>query len=639
MSARTEGPVSLAEAVVESSLDGLTVLDREGRYVLWNRAMERFAGKKAEEVLGRHMLEVFPFLREHGLDQALERALAGEIVVTEGVVNVEPDGARKVYDRVYRPLVGPGGEVTGVVAIVRDATARYVAQDALRRSDAELRLAAEAAGIGLWSWDPATDALAWDETTCAVFGQPPGGAPATRADYLRQVHFEDVDRAATRIATGLRAGEWEDEYRIVRPDGAVRWLTSKARKIQADGRDVVLGAVFDVTERKERDERLRATQRLEAVGQLTAGVAHNFNNMLMALLPNLEVAVRRAPEDLVPLLETAEQAAQRAADLVRQLMTYAGRNLRAVRRAEALGPVVERTVAFCRTTFDRRVAIGVRCDEGAAAAVDASQIEQAVLNLLINARDAVEDAAVDEPRATVTVEVIPEGAPELEGRAGPWVCVRVADNGVGMDAATAQRVYEPFFTTKEVGRGTGLGLSTTQGIVREHGGFLACRTAPGKGATFSVYLPGVARPAPVTPPRKPASGPPLRARSGSLVLVVDDDAPVRDVVSLLLRDAGFDVRTASSGELALALLEDADVAARTAIVLLDVSMPGLPRAELRARLRERVPRAEVVYLTGYAYEAPEGDVVLEKPVTEARLVAALDRALRRSRPGAGRPPA
>ncbi|HEY8091785.1 MAG TPA: PAS domain S-box protein [Polyangiaceae bacterium] len=639
MSARAEGPTSLAEAVVESSLDGLMVLDREGRYVLWNRAMERFAGKKAEEVLGRRMLEVFPFLEELGLDRAMERALAGEVVVTEGVVNVEPDGARKVYDRVYRPLVGEGGEVTGVVAIVRDATASYVARDALRRSDAELRLAAEAAGIGLWSWDPATDALTWDDTTCAVFGQPRGGAPATRADYLRLVHFEDLDRATRRISTGLHAGEWEDEYRIVRPDGAVRWLTSKARKIQADGRDVVLGAVFDVTERKERDERLRATQRLEAVGQLTAGIAHNFNNMLMALLPNLEVAVRRAPQDLVPLLETAEQAAQRAADLVRQLMTYAGRSLRVERRAEALGPLVERTVTFCRTTFDRRIALTVRCDEGAAAAVDASQIEQAVLNLLINARDALDDAAGDSPRAAVTVERVPEGEPDLEGRVGSWVRICVSDNGVGMDVATAQRVYEPFFTTKEVGRGTGLGLSTTHGIVREHGGFIACRTSPGKGATFSVYLPGVTRPASVKPSGKPSSAPPLRPRSGALVLVVDDDAPVREVVSLMLNDAGFDVRTAPSGELALALLEDADLAARTAVVLLDVSMPGLPRGELRARLRERVPRVEVVYLTGYAYEAPEGDLVLEKPVTEARLVTALDAALARSQRAGGRPPA
>ncbi|HEY6460833.1 MAG TPA: PAS domain S-box protein, partial [Polyangiaceae bacterium] len=351
---------TLAETVIENSLDGLAVLDREGRYLLWNRAMERFAGKTADEVLGKPIFEVFPFLREHGLEDAVRRVLDGEVVTTEGVEYVEPDGTRKVYDRVYLPLQVGDGAINGVVAIVRDATARWTAIDAVRRSEATMRLAAETSGIGLWSWDRRKDAVVWDDTMCAIFGLPPGGGPRDRAGYLERIHPEDRGRSTARVAQVARTGEWEEEYRIVRADGAVRWVISKAREIHADGSDVVLGAVFDVTERRESDDRRRAAQKLEAVGQLTAGIAHNFNNMLMGLLPNLELAARRAPEDLAPLLRSAEHSAQRAADLVRQLMTYAGRSRKTPRRPEDVGALVARTAAFCRTTFDRRIGLDVR---------------------------------------------------------------------------------------------------------------------------------------------------------------------------------------------------------------------------------------------------------------------------------------
>jgi PAS domain S-box-containing protein len=490
---------SLAEAVLESSLDGLAVMDREARYLLWNRAMERFAGKPAAEVLGRRMLDVFPFLRDHGLDRAVERVLAGESVVTEGVEHIEPDGTRKVFDRLYLPLRGEDGQVAGVIALVRDSTARYATRDALLHTQVNLRMASEAAGVGLWSWDPTRDLITWDETMRRLFGLTPEETPPTREQYLALIHAEDRAPSQERIVRGLREGQWEGDFRIVRREGTVRWLHSKARVVRGEGHDLVLGASFDVTERRERDERARATQRLEAIGQLTAGLAHNFNNLLMGLLPNLEMAVARAPEAVAAPLREAQHAAERAANVVRQLMTYAGRSRKSDRSAHALAPIAERTVAFCRTTFDRRIVLEVACDGPGVAWVDASQIEQALLNLLINARDALETARA--PRIVVSVGPVPAGAPELEGRPGEWTRVRVSDNGVGIDAATAARIYEPFFTTKDVGKGTGLGLSTTLGIVREHGGFITCRSAPGEGAAFSVYLP-----APAGEPSRTADG-------------------------------------------------------------------------------------------------------------------------------------
>ncbi|MGH7438487.1 MAG: hybrid sensor histidine kinase/response regulator [Polyangiaceae bacterium] len=615
---------SLAGAVVESSIDGLAVMDRETRYLLWNHAMERFAGKTAAEVLGRRMFEAFPFLRELGLDRAVERVLAGETVHTEGAEHVDPDGTRRVYDRVYMPLRMEGGAIEGVIAIVRDSTLGYAARDALRESEAKLRMAADAGGVGLWSWDPDTGVIDWEDAMCTLFGLPRGGGPKTFDEYVALIHPDDRARTVGRVLAWRDVETWEADYRIKRFDGVTRWVTSKARVLRSEGKVLVLGSAWDITDRRERDERQRAAQRLEVVGQLTAGIAHNFNNMLMGLLPNLELAARRAPPDLVPMLRDAQRSGQRAADLVRQLLTYAGRNRAPERRVEHLGLLVDRTVAFCRTTIDRRIAIDVRSDTAAAASVDATQVEQALLNLILNARDAL-DEANPAPHIIVVAEVVARGAPELEGREGPWVCLRVVDNGSGMDAVTQQHIYEPFFTTKEAGKGTGLGLATTLGIVRDHGGFLACASAQRSGTTMSIFLPGTQAAAPSAPVERKSSKPPSAGLAGrkTTVLVVDDDEPVRKVLQRVLVDVGFEVETAASGAEALERIADPEVAMRVSVVLLDVSMPGMSGPQLRVRLRDALPHARVAFLTGQSFDAGPGDLVLQKPITRDLLVMTL----------------
>jgi PAS domain S-box-containing protein len=623
---------SLAAAVVQGSVDGFAVIDRETRYRLWNHAMERFAGKRADEVLGRRVLDVFPHLREHGLDVAIQRVLEGETIAVNGDPYVEPDGTRKVYDRLYVPLREAGAaEITGVIAIVRDATARYAAQDALRTTETKLLMAAEAAGIGLWTWDPTADVIMWEDTMCALYGRAPGDVPENREEYLTLIHPDDREQSRERIARGRLEGHWEHEYRIIRPDGAVRWLASRTRVLSSDRGDLVLGAVFDVTERREREDRQRATQRLEVVGELTAGIAHNFNNLLMGILPTLEMVSKSAPAEIVPLLRIAEGSAQRAASVVRQLMTYAAHNRGTSRRTEAVAPLVERVAGFCRTTFDRRIAIEVQCKDAATADMDASQIEQAVLNLLINARDALEDGAIFAPTIQVVVETVAAGSPELEGRTGDWVAIRVVDNGVGMDAATIQHVYEPFFTTKPAGKGTGLGLATSQAIVRDHRGFITCDSAPGKGTSFTLHLPRSQSPlSPVlTESAATEVAPHARARGG-VVLVVDDDEAIRPVVGRMLESEGFRVEMAASGDEAFARMADPSGVAGIDLVLLDVSMPGPSGPEIRRRLAEVAPRVPVVFLTGYAYQPPSGDTVVQKPVTQANLVASLREVLARA---------
>jgi two-component system cell cycle sensor histidine kinase/response regulator CckA len=553
-----------------------------------------------------------------------QRALDGETV--RGDFEYTKDGETRYVSNLLSPI-RVDGAIVGTLGVNVDVTELKRTVLALRDSQEKLRLAVDIAGVGLWSWDPAQNEVVWEPTLSAIFGLPAGTAPAGREGYLALVHPDDREAAARASASGVQSGHWEHEYRIVRTDGAVRWLVAKGTLVDVAGRRRVVGSVIDVTEARQREEQLRQAQKLEAVGQLTAGIAHNFNNMLMGVLPNLELAVQRAPAELVPLLQSATDSARRAADLVRKLTTYAGGNRPGERKNEEIGLLVTRAVELCRTTFDRRIALEYTNEAGARARVDATQIEQALLNLLINARDAVESPQIQAPCLSVSVGVVRSGADELGGRAGDYVCVRVRDNGVGMDEATVHRIYEPFFTTKDVGKGTGLGLATTHAIVREHGGFLACESVKGRGTTFSLYL-----------PLEP--GAPARARVASerplsmgteTVLVVDDEPAVRGGVMRVLASGGYTARGAASGSEALELLADPDFASTVALVLLDVSMPGLPRRELRSRLRELMS-APVIYFTGYALDAADADAddaVLEKPVTRERLLRTVREALDR----------
>jgi PAS domain S-box-containing protein len=624
------GKTTLAEILVQSSVDGLFAVDRESRYTLWNSAMEQFAGKRADEVLGRHIFDVFPFLRDLGLDRALDQAMAGETIVGHAIPSAVPSGAVHYFDRHYAPLRDDDGAVVGVVGVVRDVTAKRDAEEALRSTEEKLGMALEASGIGLWSWDTQADEVTWDAALCSIFGIPLEAAPKTRLAYRALIHPDDRERAAIIITEGVTRGSWEGEHRILHADGLVRWILTKGTVSRRDGRVVALGAVIDVTDRRHREEQLRQSQKLEAVGQLTAGIAHNFNNILMALLANLELAALTAPAELEPLLTTARQSATRAADLVRQLMTFAGRHHRAARTIEPIGELVEHMVAFCRTTFDRRILLDATYDARALANVDAPQIEQAVLNVLINARDAVTDAPVDEPRVTIDVDVVYEGSPELSGRTSDHVRIRVRDNGIGMNAATVARIFEPFFTTKEIDKGTGLGLATTHSILRDHGGFITCDSAARRGATFSLYLVLEANPREVTR----ASPSPTGGRASETILVVDDEAPIRAVVARMLTSAGYTPRLAASGQEAIDLLTDARVASEVALMLLDVSMPGISGRPLRSRLRELAPHARVVYFTGFAFDAVDpDDGVLQKPITMQLLLATIREVLdRRSEP-------
>ena len=500
--------------------------------------------------------------------------------------------------------------------------------------EAWLRVAIEATGIGLWEWRIGSNSSSWDAGMLRIFGRTT--APVDDAEYVSLIHPEDREQARARIRQSLQTGIYEPwEYRILRPDGSVRWVQSLGSVLLGadDKPERLLGGLIDVTERREMQEQRQASQRLEAVGQLAAGVAHNFNNMLAAILPAVELAQEEVGEATRAALQDAEQAAHRAADMVRELLRFARTPERssAERRPHDLAALCARAVELCRKTFGTH--LSVHFDEPAerpwVRVVDGPLV-QALVNLLINARDAMEGVQYRGPAIEVSVELVPAAHPSLphplsESRhAEGFVAVVVRDQGVGMDESVRARIFEPFFTTKDVGKGTGLGLSTAYATLSSQGGAITCASAPGQGTTMRMILP--VEPAPRE--RLDTSAP--RSRPGQRrhrrVLVVDDDAAVARATGRVIASRGDEVQLVLSAADALSALQarpDFD------LVVLDCEMPGTTGPHALHQLRKAAPGARVLYYSGT--ELPEGaaraDGFVAKPAQARELFAAMDRVL------------
>jgi two-component system cell cycle sensor histidine kinase/response regulator CckA len=482
-------------------------------------------------------------------------------------------------------------------------------EEALRRSEERGRIAAEAARMGLWSWEADGDVMVLDKTSAAMLGWAPIVTRTTFRRCLEAIHADDHPQVEEAAHFFSARGVLQDlEVRVVLPGGATRWLLiSGKRTAGATEPTALIGSLFDVTERRRLEEQLRQAQKMEAVGELTAGIAHNFNNLLTAIIPSIQLARRDASGPSSDRLRDAEYAACRAAELVRELMLFARHDRSASTTSFDVGELVQRTISMCRATFDRTIEMELVAPAALpAVAGDAGQLEQVFLNICLNARDALEASGKKERRIRIELDGV---SGRDEDRASPdFVRVRISDNGSGMPDEVRARIFEPFFTTKEVGRGTGLGLATAYAIASDHGGSLLCDSQPAMGTTFTVLLPATAEVV------GDSAVHPKRHRGGTeTVLVIDDERLVRSAVRGILEPMGYTVCEAPDGESGLAFFQrERD---RIDVVLLDVSMPGVRGETVFANIRVEAPQAKVVLFTGHRPpQAPEGAAsVLQKP--------------------------
>jgi PAS domain S-box-containing protein len=613
-------------SLVESAHEGVWALDIVARTSYANPRMAEMLGVAPGELVGRTM---FDFM---DADQAFEartlfaRRQRGISEVHEFELR-RADGERIITRLSASPLRDHAGEFVGAVALVSDITRKRATEEALRESEERLRLALDVAGLVVWERDLRTDrlrdvALPTEDELAHVRADALGSYDC----FLDLVHEDDRARVAAVNAEAVATcGEFSIEYRTVDAAGAGRWSHTVARVLAgADGTpDRMIGVSRDVTAQRMLEVQFRQSQKMEAVGRLAGGVAHDFNNLLMVIGAGTLFAREAIPSDSPARQELADvdAAVQRAAALTAQLLAFSRQQ---VLRPERLQ--LNRVVANVERMLSRVLGEDIRlmtelARELPQVQADTGQLEQVLMNLALNARDAMPDGGTLTVR-TATVRVGARDAAGFPGVAvGEYVELRVRDTGVGMDAATRARIFEPFFTTKDPGRGTGLGLATVYGIVQQSGGHVLVDSAPGVGTTFTVLLPRVDDGVPAAYASAIA---PAVPHGSERVLLVEDEPTLRASVRRMLERGGYLVYEARHGIDALALAERHDGAID--LVLTDVVMPELGAAGLVERLRARWPAMRVLLMSGYnaqrigADDVARGLATLTKPFTPDALL-------------------
>ncbi|ONG50130.1 hypothetical protein BKE38_19295 [Pseudoroseomonas deserti] len=486
---------------------------------------------------------------------------------------------------------------------------RQVAERAQALADAQdfSRLALSAVrGVGVWTFDVEADRFTADAAVADLYGLDPAEAATgiLRARFLAHVHPEDRGRLRAVMEAGLlRGGDLELEYRILHPDGRLRWVLSRGHThFSAEGKPVRrTGVGIETTRQRELEDQLRQSQKMEAVGQLTGGIAHDFNNLLTGITGSLELLTRRLAQgrtaEIPRYAEAARSAAQRAAALTHRLLAFSRRQTLDPRPTDA-NRLVGGMAEMIRRSIGPAIALEIDAAPGLwTVLVDPPQLENALLNLCINARDAMPGGGrLEIGTANRRLEAADAEASGLSP--GDYVTLCVGDSGSGMTPEVIARAFEPFFTTKPQGQGTGLGLSMIYGFVRQSGGAVRIASTPGQGSRICLDLPRHDGPALAEPLPGDAAVP---QGDGERVLVVDDEPSVRLLVTEVLEDLGYAALEAADGPSGLRILQSP---ARIDLLVTDVGLPGgMNGRQLAEAARRLRPGLRILFITGFAESA------------------------------------
>ncbi|OGK79675.1 MAG: hypothetical protein A2X52_04825 [Candidatus Rokubacteria bacterium GWC2_70_16] len=631
-------------SAVEQTGDSVLITDREGRIEYVNPAFEQISGFSFDEVRGKTPRVLKSGIHDQAFYERLWNTLLAGEIYRAVLVNRKKSGELFHEEKVISPLRNPQGEITHFVSTGRDITERIRAEQRLRESEERFRQLAEHIREVFWLKTVDGSRIlyvnpAWEE----IWGRSCQSLYAEPSSFLETVHPADRERVRAALP-GQAAGEYDHEFRIVRPDGAIRWIWARAFPVRDERGEVyrIAGCSEDITERKtaeealrESTEQLRQAQKMEAMGRLAGGIAHDFNNLLTVILGRAELLLARlgGEETLARDVTLMKKTAERAAALTRQLLAFSRQQMLQPKIID-LRAIVAETAAMLRPLIGEHIELHLEAaPHPCPVMADPGQLEQVLMNLALNARDAmpgggqltIETAAVElgEEYARRHLAIAP----------GPYVMLAVSDTGTGMDAETRARIFEPFFTTKEQGKGTGLGLATVYGIVKQSGGSIWVYSEPGHGTSFKVYLPRVpagAKAAGADEPR-PASG-----GGSETVLLVEDEEEVRTLAREILETAGYAVLEARDGRQATDLAERHSGPIH--LLVSDVVMPGMSGADLVECLRPLHPELRLLFMSGYTDAAlanhaalPPGAAFMEKPFTAATFTRTVREVLDRPR--------
>ena len=641
----------LRALIVEDRDDDLLLLlhelERAGYAVTYRRA-DTVAGLRCALAEGEWEIVVsdftLPTMTAHDVLKVLRAehpdlpciVISGTIA-EESAVDVLKAGARDfvVKERMTRL-------VPAIEREVREAAERRLqraAEATLQQTRERMQFALESVGVGFWEWEIESGRVAWSEVQERLHGMAPGTFGGTLDAAIASVHPDDREPLLRQGDEAQRTGrDSRVEYRTTWPDGSVHWIVGIGRVLYENSVAVrAVGVGMDVTGQKRLEEQFRQAQKMESVGNLAGGIAHDFNNLLTVITGCSDLAAPQVAgnAELAELIDAIRGAAVSAGALTRQLLTFSRRQV-VVPRLLDLSETVSGFGKILRRLVEENVHIEFNLSPALpSVSVDPGQVEQLVLNLVANARDAMPDGGtvtVETRRVTIESQDVPASS---ELRAGAYVMLSVSDTGSGMSKEVLTHLFEPFFTTKPAGRGTGLGLATVYGIVKQSGGHIGVQSAPGAGTTFRIYFPIAPESSDSRPAEEKSKAVSVTAGTGT-VLVVEDNAPLRRLSERMLRQHGYTVLLATNGAQARQICAAHD--GPIDVVLMDVIMPGESGPSVWEQIREHRPETKIIYMSGYTGDTLDqrpvvgpGNGFLQKPFDAAQLAGAVLEALQARR--------
>jgi PAS domain S-box-containing protein len=617
---RAANMVRQQASALDSAVDGMAIVDKDGKYSYVNEGYARLMGNISREAI---------------IGKTWRATIAKDAKTSDEAVRIALKNEGKWYGIVEVPR-GPGTYIPvevavtrladgGVVVVSRDLTERRQAEQAKAEAEIKYQMIVERVAAISYIAEPGVNGK-WYYVSPqmeSILGYTPEEWLETSEKWIEFIHSDDHPAVLEAEAIGIRQKSFQAEYRMRRKDGRMVWISDTAVIIQgSDAHPVMEGILVDISERKLMEMQSQQARRMEAVGRLAGGIAHDFNNLLTIIKGYTELARRRAETpELRTDIERIEDASERAAALVRQLLAFSRKQVLQPKNLDLNG-VVGGLEQLLRRLLGEHVQLQTNLDAKLGTIkADPSQVEQVLMNLVVNARDAMPEggrliietsnAELDQKYASEHVSVKP----------GPYVMLAVSDTGVGMSAETVAHIFEPFFTTKGTSRGTGLGLATTYGIVKQSGGYIWVYSEPGQGTTFKVYLPRFEEEAEASAAAKVRTKAP---KGSETILLVEDDEAVRELTEMVLKTYGYNVLVAEEPQHAQKLSDTPGL--DIALVLTDVVMPTMSGRELVKRLTDKHPHLRVLYMSGYTDNVITSGGVLEpglaflqKPFTPALL--------------------
>jgi PAS domain S-box-containing protein len=600
------------ERILASITDAFMTLDHRWTITYMNERAATLAGGKPAHYIGRNHWDAFPESVGGPFDQAYRRAVTNQVPVR--LEAYYPPIAKWVEATAY-----PSAD--GLTVVAQDVTDRVRAHEERNRLAAIVE-SSEDAIIGKKLDGTVTS---WNAAAERIFGYSASEMVGQSIYKLIPPELHDVEREVLRRVTRGEPLEFSEAERI-RSDGQRIYIALTISPIR-DASGKVIGASSikrDITARRQAEERMRQSERMEMVGRLAGGVAHEANNQMTVVLgaANFLLGRNDLADDARKDLEYIREAAERTAGITTQLLAFSRRQIVQARVLD-LDEAVRGLEGVLRRALGERSILVLQARADARVKVDPGQLAQVLLNLVLNARDAMPlgGRVTVETSVRELTESYARQHPGVAIQAGPYAVITVSDTGHGMSPETLGRIFEPFYTTKPIGKGSGLGLATVYGIVKQSGGYVWAYSELTRGTAFKVYLPLETAPTPeISEVSRPARA------AGEIVLLVEDDAPVRHMTARVLEELGYEVLEAEGSHRALELLEQRD--RRVDLLITDVVLPGMDGPELARRATELKPRLPILFISGYTDEdivrrglIGTGQPFLQKPFTPEGLGA------------------